>query len=114
MCINVVNASILLIGHGDCARFTRTNRLIFWHAGLTGWPRWACVIRVTWWSRLSRLARSGGPRLPGLARRALLALPTLILGECRIHVAVDVPRFVIVVTAIAVAISRIVHVIHFQ
>ena len=109
MRINVLNAAFLLIGCCDCARFTHKRRRILWHAGLTGRSRWACLIRVTRWSRLTRLPLTCRSGLSTLTRRTLLALR---LGERGINVAIDVSRFMIVVTAIAVAISRIVHVIH--
>jgi hypothetical protein len=78
-----------------------------WHARLTGRPGWTCLIRVTWRSRLVRLPLTCRPRLSPLTRRTLLALR---LGKRGINVAVDVSRFVIVVTAII----GIVHVIHFS
>ena len=116
--IDVLHAAVLLSGSCDRSRFTSQYRLILWHARLTRWSCWARLIRVAWWSRLTGLlACTYGTRLSTLTRCALLALLTLLaagLGKRGINVAVDVPRFVIVVTAIAVAItvSRIVHVIH--
>ena len=96
--INVLNAAILLIGRCNRSRFARKHRLILWHAGLTRW------------SRLTRLALTCGPGLSALTWRSLLPLR---FSKRRIHVTVHVPRFVIIVTAIAAAIA-IVHVIHFS
>lgn len=109
LCINVWRAAVLLIRHGRYTGLARKHLLILDHARLPGWSRWACLIRVTRWSRLSRLALTSGPRLSTLTRCPLLALR---FSKCGIHVAVDVPRFVIIVTAIAVASVAIVHVIH--
>lgn len=111
LCINVRHAAVLLIGHGHRTGFASKHRLILWHTGLTWWSGWTCLIRIARWSRLPRLTLTCRPGLPALARRTLLAL---CLGECGINVPVDVPRLMIIVTAIAAAISRIVHVIHFS
>lgn len=108
--LNVLHAAVLLI---HC--WHRCNRtglpckhpLVLWHTGLTGGPRWTCLIRVARRSRLTRLALTCRPRLSALTRRTLLALR---FGKRRINVAVYVPRFVIVVTAII----GIMHVIHFS
>ena len=110
---NVLNAAILLIGYGHRTWFARKHRLILWHAGLTRWSHWTCLIRVAWRSCVTRLALTlacCGPRLSTLTWRSLLPLR---FSKRRIHVTVHVPRFVIIVTAIAAAIA-IVHVIHFS
>ena len=85
--------------------------MILWRTRLTRRSRWACLIWVTWWSRLTRLTLTWRPGLSVLARRTLLAL---CFGKRGINVAVYVARFMIIVTAFAVAIGRIVHVIHFS
>lgn len=110
--INVQHAAVLLIGHDRRTGFARKHRLILWHAGLTRWSRWTSLIRVTWRPRLTRLALTltYGPGLSTLTWRSLLPLR---FSKRRIHVTVHVPRFVIIVTAIAAAIA-IVHVIHFS
>ena len=105
---------MLLFGQSYCTRLPCEHRLILWRTRLTRRPRWACLIRVARRSRLTRLALTCGPGLSALTRRALLALPTLTLGKRGINVAVYVPRFMIIVTTIAIAISRIVHVSHFS
>jgi hypothetical protein len=109
--INVVHAAILLLGRCNRSRFACKHRLIVRQARLTWWSGWTRLIRVAWRSPLTRLPLPCWPRLPALTRRTLLPL---CLGKRGINVAVHVPRFVIVVTAIAVAIGRIVHVIHFS
>ena len=113
MRINVLNAAILLIGRCNRSRFARKHRLILWHAGLTRWSRWTCLIRVAWRSCLTRLALNLACRRPGLSALTWRSLLPLRFSKRRIHVTVHVPRFVIIVTAIAAAIA-IVHVIHFS
>ena len=108
--VNVLRAAVLLIGHSHCNGFAGKHHLILGRARLTWWSRWARLTRVTRWSRLTRLTLTFRPRLCALTRCALL---TLRFGESGIHVTVYVPRFVIIVTAIAAAIA-IVHVIHFS
>ena len=110
--INIVNATVLGIGRGNGAGFAGRDHLLVWRTRLTRWARWTRLIRVTWSSRLSRLIRlpwACGSRLSTLTGRTLLALG---FGKRGIHIAVYVPQFVIVVTAVAGAISRIVHFIH--
>ena len=110
MRIKVWRAAVLLIGYGHRTGFTCKHCLILWRTRLAWWPRWACLIRIARRSGLTWLTLTCGPGLSTLTWRTLLALG---FGKRRIHVAVYVPRFVIVVTAVAAAIA-IVHVIHFS
>lgn len=112
LCINVLNAAVLLIHCCHCSYrigFTGSHHLRLGRTGLARRLGWTCLIRVAWRARLTRLTLAHRSRLSTLTRRTLLALR---LGKRGIHVAVHVPRFVIVVTAIAVASVAIVHVIH--
>lgn len=98
MRVNVRNTAVLLSGRCHCARFAGKHHLIMRHARLTWCSSWAYLIRFPWRSRLTWwLALVCGTRLPTLTRCTLLALR---LRKDRIHITVDVPRFVIVVTAI--------------
>jgi len=103
--LNALNAAVRLIAGGNRAGFSGWRYLILLRAGLTGRARWACLIRITRWPRLPRLAFARGSGLSTLTRCAWLALG---LGKRGINVAVYVPRLVIVVTAII----GIMHVIH--
>ena len=111
MRINVQHAAVFLIGHDRRTGFACKHRLILWHLGLTRWSRWTCLIRVARWSRLTRLALTLACCGPGLSTLTWRSLLPLRFSKRRIHVTVHVPRFVIIVTAIAAAIA-IVHVIH--
>ena len=101
MRVIVRNTAVLLSGRCHCARFAGKHHLILRHARLTWRSSWTYLIRFLRRSRMTCwLALVCWPRLSTLTRCTLLALPTLTLGKGRIHITVDVPRFVIVVTAI--------------
>ena len=94
--INVLRGAFLLISNDHCTGFARNHRLILWHARLARWPCWARLIRVTGRSRLTGLL----PRWSGLSALTWRTLLALRFCKRGINIAVYVPRFVIVVTAV--------------